>query len=435
MTIGETFILICCGSDDRETFLSADRRLFRDAAEIKLYKYIRNYLTRKGEYPPLDLINAEVRAEYTLPRKGDAPSYLAQLKKANVRFTLSESLPGLMPVIKEDPWKAVNLLKDVLAGLDFETASTDTPFSKAALDRYEKYLRRKETDGVVYVSTGSPILDKLFFGYQKTDLVTVGGRPGVGKTWWLLNALMSLDRWLGQVLSGEITFVTALDLERPILFISNEMNEEELIDRLDCMKFLLSYQDFLSGNLSRRDECTYREGLKLLETIGSNIIVVYNCNSLDEVSAKIHYYNPLVTFIDGAYLLTKDIENLQPFDQTMRITRGLKAQAMTGCPIINTTQLRKTGKKGAADVFDSQNEFYYGSYIQDSDIAVRMYQTPDMLFNRLTGLEIAKGRRVPPMTKLFWECNTHSMTFNYLEDDFDETGLPPTFGEDSTPTW
>lgn len=422
-------MLLCAGKSDADTFLALRETLFRDKPEQRLYRMVRDYYRKYGAFPSPTTINDTLGTAYRTPR-GEPTHYLRQLRELNLRIDLSEALPGIAPLLKESPRGALAKLRELVASLSEDTESRDLRYASKTVERLERYRKRKLTDGVTYISTGDPLLDKLMFGYQETDLITVGGRSGVGKTWYLLNAVLLLDNWCTAVLSGEIDFKTTLDLERPILLVSNEMNEEELSDRMDCMKFGLSYQQFLSGSLTRTLERTYREGLEALETLGSNIVVVYNCDTLEALEAKIALYRPLITFIDGSYLLEPQME--EGFAKAVKITRALKGIAReTRTPVFNTTQLRKKGRKGEVGAFDAQDEFYYGAVIQDSDFALRMFQDKDMVYHHITGLEFAKGRRIPPGTKILWECNTDAMSFNFSKFDDDETE----FGEDKPPAW
>ena len=94
------------------------------------------------------------------------------------------------------------------------------------------------------------------------------------------------------------------------------------------------------------------------------------------------------------------------------ITRNLKRIAKSfKTPIINTTQLRRgSGKTGSKFALDGQDDFAYGSsFVQDSDIAIRMFQTADMKYNELVGLEVVKGRRAPAGTTLTFQNDLSNM--------------------------
>lgn len=427
MSIGETLILLCASQEDMTTFLSLRETMFKDAGEQRLFTFVRSYLREYDKFPPLGVIRDSLGVSYRSP-KGEPAHYAKELRALNVKLALSEGLPGIAPLLRKDPYAAVRALKELLSNLDTESESRDFRIDKDPLKRFEEYIARKRSDGISYLSTGNPFLDSIILGYGRTELITIGGRPGIGKTWLLLCLLLMLDEWCHQVYAGLAKFLSSLDFNRPILFISNEMNEDELAERIDCMMFKIPYQGLLSGKLTRREEGAYKRGLQELAEAGSRVVVIYNCDTLDELEAKILLYNPLAVFLDGSYLLEPDLD--EGYAKTVKITRKLKAMCMKcGVPIINTTQLRKKGKRGAAGSFDGQDEFYYGSYIQDSDISIRAYQTPDMVFHHMVGLEIPKGRKIPPGTQFLWECDTYEMNFNFSQDE------DATFFETPAPEW
>lgn len=100
------------------------------------------------------------------------------------------------------------------------------------------------------------------------------------------------------------------------------------------------------------------------------------------------------------------------WEKITHITRNLKRLSKNNkVPIINTTQLRRgTGKGGSRDALSGQDDFAYsGSYVQDSDIAIRMFQDADMKFYDQIGCEIVKGRRVSPGTLFLFQNNLEKM--------------------------
>lgn len=61
--------------------------------------------------------------------------------------------------------------------------STIIDTTKNPEKRLDRYLKRKETGGLIGLSTGIILLDKLIKGLQNKQLITLIARPGVGKTW------------------------------------------------------------------------------------------------------------------------------------------------------------------------------------------------------------------------------------------------------------
>ena len=235
---------------------------------------------------------------------------------------------------------------------------------------------------------------------KKDNLVGINkiyyGIPGCGKSYYIENT----------VLKEEATEETCGD----ILFITNEMGEDEIKERLDCIRFKLPYKSFLEGTLTEREKRRYYKGLEKLKSEKSKIRILYSCQTIDELTTQIGLYQPSVVFIDGSYLMEPQRD--EGWEKIVYVTRNLKRIAKnTNVPIVNTTQLKRGSSKGASKfALDAQEDFAYSSsYTQDSDIALRMFQDADMKFHDLVGLEVAKGRRVVSGTQLIFQNDLTNM--------------------------
>ena len=151
-------------------------------------------------------------------------------------------------------------LQSLIATLAVDAVeSKDTLYSEDTDLRVKDYEERMKSLGVTYLSMGCPDLDKTFFGYRKNDLITIGGKGGQGKTWFMCFLVYSLEKAILE--KEELTGETFGD----ILFITNEMGEDEIKERLDCIKFRLPYKSFLEGTLSEREKGRYYKGLEKLK--------------------------------------------------------------------------------------------------------------------------------------------------------------------------
>lgn len=223
-------------------------------------------------------------------------------------------------------------------------------------------------------------------------------------TWLLVYLTFLLERVL--IEKESLTGETYGD----ILFITNEMGEEEIKERLDCIKFRLPYENFLKGTLTEREKGRYYRGLEGLKKERSKIRIVYSCQTIDELSTYIGLYQPSVVFIDGSYLMEGKMQ--EGWEKIVYITRNLKRIAKNfKVPVINTTQLKRgSNKSGSKFALDGQDDFAYSSsYTQDSDIAIRMFQDADMKFHDLIGCEVVKGRRVVGGTTLVFQNDLSNM--------------------------
>ena len=95
----------------------------------------------------------------------------------------------------------------------------------------------KSGAGIRGVPTGFPDLDDALAGLQKSNLVILAARPGVGKTSLAMN----------------IAQYVAVELKRSVGFFSLEMSREELVDRLLVAQADIDAWKLKTGKLSEDD--------------------------------------------------------------------------------------------------------------------------------------------------------------------------------------
>ncbi len=403
MTAAEKLFIACLRGKDSKV-LSLIQRKWLDGSEVRQYKFIMEYYRDYGEVVGLKTFCSKFKLDAS---EADArpAHYLNDLKERFIFASLSEKTPRILKDLKEDPRDGLHRLQELVATLAVDAVeSRDTLYSDDIESRKKDYEERMKSMGVTYLSMGAPDLDKTFFGYRKQDLITIGGKGGQGKTWLMCFLVHLLERAI--IEKEELTEETFND----ILFITNEMGEEEIKERLDCIRFRLPYKSFLEGTLSAREQGRYYKGLEKLKEEKSKIRIVYSCSTIDELATQIGLYQPSAVFIDGSYLMEPGRE--EGWEKIVYVTRNLKRLAKnTKTPIINTTQLKRGSSKSSSKfALDGQDDFAYSSsYSQDSDIAIRMFQDADMKFHDIVGCEVVKGRRVISGTTLMFQNDLESM--------------------------
>lgn len=402
MTIGEQLLVACLKKNDSRT-LSVIQRKWLEGTEVKEHYFIMDYYHKNGE-----LVGLKAFCEKFSIDSGvvDArPSYYLNAVKERFIFAmLSDNVPKILKGIKENPRDKLESLQSLVSSLAVDSIeSKDVLYSDDTDLRIKDYEERVSSKGVTYLSMGCPDMDKVFFGYRQQDLITIGGKAGQGKTWLLVFLAFQLEKVLLKKEEEGTHF-------GDILFISNEMGEDEIKERLDCISFSLPYKSFLEGNLTSREKRRYYRGLKELREKRSRIRIVYSCQTIDELTTLMGLYQPSAIFIDGSYLMEGKMQ--EGWEKIVYITRNLKRLAKNfKIPIINTTQLRRGSSKTSSKVaLDGQDEFAYSSsYTQDSDIAIRMFQDADMKFYDIVGCEVVKGRRVISGTTLMFQNDLSNM--------------------------
>lgn len=405
MTAGEKFFIACLVHSDIRTF-SKVKKEWLDGVEVRQYRFIQSYLSKSGG----ELVGVKTFCDkFSLDSK-EADSlpdyYFTALRDRYVFTVLADKIPPLLRGVKDAPIEKLTSLRSIISELSLDTSGEDnTLYSDDVSSRKEEYSGRVKTKGITYLSTGCPDMDSIVFGYRRQDLITIGGKSGQGKSWLLC--------YLAYCVEQVIQEKPDSDSYGDVLFVTNEMSSDEIKERLDCIRFRLPVESFNKGLLLPREKARYFRGLDSLKKNPSKIRIVDYCMTIDDLTTLIGVYQPSIVFLDGSYLMEPRLS--ETWEKIVYLTRNLKRCAKQfKIPIVNTTQLRRGSAKGASKLSsDGQDDFAYSSsYTQDSDIAYRMYSDPDMVFRDLIGLEIVKGRRTVPGTKLMFQNDLLHMSLS-----------------------
>ncbi len=111
------------------------------------------------------------------------------------------------------------------------------PIRNALNEYYDRveYLYNQEIESLG-VPTGFTDLDRLLGGFQKSDLLIVAGRPGMGKTSWLLSVALNAARAGARV-----------------AIFSMEMSNEQIVQRLVSSETGINTHNLRLGQLDERE--------------------------------------------------------------------------------------------------------------------------------------------------------------------------------------
>jgi replicative DNA helicase len=231
-------------------------------------------------------------------------------------------------------------------------------------------MRNRDED-ITGVPTGFPSLDKLTYGWQKTDLIILAARPSVGKTAFALNLARSAA-------------VTADPKKAiPIAFFSLEMSSSQLVQRILSAESEIWLEKISRGKLEEHEmKQLYKKGI---ETLSKAPIFIDDTAALNifELRAKCrrlkNKHNIGLIIIDYLQLMSGagDSKNGNREQEISKISRDLKGLAKElQVPIIALSQLsrevekRKEGNKipQLSDLRES------GAIEQDADMVMFLYR-------------------------------------------------------------
>ena len=253
----------------------------------------------------------------------------------------------------------------------------------AVLDKFEKLA--KDKDAFRGIPTGFTRLDRLTNGLQKSDLIVIAARPGMGKTSLAMNIIEN----------------AALGNDAVCAVFSLEMPEVQIIQRLLCSSANVSMSAALSGKLTTNDwKKIFKASDKLRQSKiniddSSRVTPAEILSKCRRIKSKNNGRLDLV-MIDYIQLMSAGTKNSGDQNRTQEvalITRELKIMAKElDVPVIALSQLRRiqSGEPQLSDLRES------GAIEQDADI-VMFINRPDV---NATDEDIEKKKIIKGMADL-----------------------------------
>lgn len=187
--------------------------------------------------------------------------------------------------------KAENNLFQVAEGNIRKNYDKMSSLIKNAMDQIEQ--ARQNTSGVSGVPTGFNGLDKVTGGWQRSDMIIVAARPGMGKTAFVLSMARNM----------------AVDFQVPVAVFSLEMSSLQLVQRLIASETEIDSEKLRKGNLEDHE---------------------------------FHQLHQRISRISDAPIFIDDTPALSVFELRAKCRR-LKAQHGIQCVIIDYLQLMTAG--------------------------------------------------------------------------------------------
>jgi replicative DNA helicase len=232
---------------------------------------------------------------------------------------------------------------------------------KQALENIES--ARNNEDGVSGVPSGFHELDKLTGGWQRSDMVVLAARPGMGKTAFVLSMARNM----------------AVDHQIPVAVFSLEMSAVQLVQRLISSETEISSDKFRKGNLEEHEyqQLYSRVGklsdapLFIDDTPGLNIFELRaKCRRL-----KAQHGIDLVV-IDYLQLMSAGSDKGNREQEISSISRSIKSIAKElDVPIIALSQLSRNVETRGGDKRPLLSDLREsGAIEQDADIVAFIYR-------------------------------------------------------------
>ncbi len=227
-------------------------------------------------------------------------------------------------------------------------------------DRLNKLANPETRNDYIGIPTGISDLDKITTGLNKSDLIILGARPGMGKTSLALNIARNV----------------AVNAKKTVCFFSLEMTRDQLAQRILSNEASIESQKLRTGDLTPDEWTRLTQAGRMIgdaelyfdETSGITV---------SQMKAKLRRMKKVdLVIIDYLGLIASTSKSDNRVQQVQEITGSLKAMAKElRIPVLCCAQLsRGTEAKGKSHKPALSDLRESGSIEQDADQVLFIYR-------------------------------------------------------------
>ncbi len=289
----------------------------------------------------------------------------------------------------EDVSEVIDRAEEIIFSIAERRVERDLRPIRQVLENYYdrmEYLHEHQGE-IIGIPTGLTDLDKLLGGLQRSDMVVMAGRPGMGKTSLALSmALQAARRW-----------------QKRVAIFSLEMSDEQLVQRLVSAETGIDSQRLRLGNIKPDEWTTFYQAIRLLsETmVFIDDTPAISVLELRTKARRLHAEHGLdLIIVDYLQLMRGGTKNENRQQEISFISRSIKGLARElNVPVLALSQLsrqvesRHDKRPMLSDLRES------GSIEQDADVVLFIYRDdvydPDTEFPNIAEIIVGKHRSGP----------------------------------------
>ena len=348
------------------------------------------HMKQNGVYDENTSRNYVLQLMEITPTAANVKEYVAIVKDKSLLRRIAETAGAMTAMIQEGTGTAQDVLEAaeqrIYAIRQGRAARGLEHISGVILNVYERLAELAASDSAVPgLSTGLPDVDMAISGLNKSDLILLAARPGMGKTSFALNVLLHAGKFSGKT----------------VVFFSLEMSREQLAMRLISGESFVDNKKLVTGRLNDED---WSRIAAASAALNKTRILIDDDPSLSvaDMNAKCRRVDDLgLVVIDYLQLMTSAGEKTRSGDNRQQIvsdiSRALKIMAKElNAPVVCLSQLSRgpesrTNKRPMlSDLRES------GAIEQDADIVMFLYRddyyNEDSEDHNLAECIIAKNR-------------------------------------------
>ena len=304
----------------------------------------------------------------TTPTAANVVEYIGILKDKTLLRRVAEAAGDLTALIQQGTETGQDILEAaeqrIYAIRQGRAARGLIPISNVLIDVYDRLTELAASESAIPgLSTGLTDLDRAISGLNKSDLILLAARPGMGKTSMALNILLEAGKKSG----------------KNVAFFSLEMSREQLALRLISSECFVYNKKLVTGKLTEED---WEKVAVAADSLNRSRIFIDDDSSVSvaDISAKCRRMDNLgLVIIDYLQLMqsaggrTYSGENRQQV--VSDISRALKIMAKElDVPVLCLSQLSRANESRSdkrpmlSDLRES------GAIEQDADIVMFLYR-------------------------------------------------------------
>ena len=375
------------------------------------------HMKQNGYYDENNSRNYLLQLMDTTPTAANVKEYIDILKDKTLLRRVAETASDLTAMIQQGTDTGQDILETaeqrIYAIRQGRSARGLTPISTVLIDVYDRLSELAASDAAIPgLSTGLRDLDRAISGLNKSDLILLAARPGMGKTSMALNVALNAAKESGQT----------------VAVFSLEMSRDQLVTRLLASEGLIENTRLISGDLRESDWVKIAEGASSLSRLDIRIddnplltVADMNakCRRIDNLGLVVIDYLQLMTSAGG-----KGYSGENRQQAVSDISRMLKIMAKElQVPVLCLSQLSRANEKREdkrpmlSDLRES------GAIEQDADIVMFLYRDDyykeDSEKRNIAECIVAKNRHGETgKVELRWM--PEYTTFGTLENRYDE---------------
>jgi len=260
-----------------------------------------------------------------------------------------------------DVFQLLDRAKDSIMQLEYNNSKGSASKLSESLGELYTYLGTQSETGLTGIPSGFICIDRVICGWQKTDLIIIAARPGMGKTAFVVALLRN----------------AAIDFGVPVGILSLEMSNAQLTQRMVSTETQIPLKDIRQRRIDREKlEFIIRE----TSDLASAQIYMEDTPALkvEELKARAwkmkRDFDIQLLVVDYMQLAVADGNNKE--EQTSIISAALKAVAKElDIPVIALSQLSRAVETRGGDKRPILSDLRHsGSIEQDADIVMFLYR-------------------------------------------------------------